>query len=151
MCIKSIVAFPDFTVEDKINGVKSKKGCRKIKAAALETVRKSVEKGEAVGHPAFWVCIPLPEAHTTHDLSSDSDTAQNEAQVSQESESIDAIAHILHVAAQYGGKIEILQHVEENMEFELTTTDGNAASVNTVDDKNNEKLEQKTHQKQEDN
>ena len=49
MCIKSIVSFPEFTVQDTISEIKSKKGCRKLKAETLDKIRGSVEKGESIG------------------------------------------------------------------------------------------------------
>ena len=115
-------------------GVKTKKGCRKIKAAALEKVRNAVTNGTSTGHPAFWVCVPLPDAHTTHDLNP---INLQESEETEETpvENMDAITHILNVAAQYGGKVHILQKGDENIiEFQLndTETTRNEQNVDVV-------------------
>lgn len=113
MCIKSIVSFPEFTVQETISEVKSKKGCRKLKAKTLDKIRNAVEKGESIGHPAFWVYIPLPEAHSTHDLESEADKAVN-------LENVDEIAQILNAAAQYGGPVQVVQKSGDIVEFQIT-------------------------------
>ena len=108
MCIKSIVTFPEFSIVDKIHGVKSKKGCRKLKATTLDNLRDGVEKGESIGHPAFWVHIPLPEAHSTHDILDTSSKVTDHG-------NMDEISHILQLAAQYGGHLEFAQQGAENI------------------------------------
>jgi len=134
MCIKSIVAFSDFNVEEDMIGIKTKKGCRKIKAATLEKVRHAILNGETIGHAAFWVCVPLPEAHTTHDLNPVHSQENEETEEEPPVENMDAITHILNVAAQYGGKVHILQKGDENIiEFQLNDTSTTSNEQNNDD------------------
>ena len=66
--VKSIVAFPEYSITERLRGVSSKKGVRKLKAATLGTLRGCIERGELQGEPGFWLHVPLPQAHTTHDV-----------------------------------------------------------------------------------
>lgn len=100
MCIKSVVTFPQFSVVEQIQTIKSKKGARKVKATTLDNLRDVLEKGGNFGHPAFWVHIPLPEAHTTHDI------VGTDERGAEQSNNLDEIAHILELAAQYGGHLD---------------------------------------------
>ena len=145
MCIKSVVSFPEFDIRDSMLAIKSKKGCRKLKEAALSRVRSSLSGGQSVGHPAFWLNIPLPEAHTTHELvppllSPQSHTSKADIRLSNTADEqpssgcvgssgndggLDAISQIVNVAAQYGGKVQILQKSNGDLlEFQLEDGSG---------------------------
>ena len=140
MCIKSIVCFPEYTVKDSIQKASSKKACRKLKASALNQIRDAFLNGEAIGHPAFWLHVPSPEAHTTHDL-----TPQNveETLTEQPTDGMDAITHILNVAAQYGGKVQILNKGTDNvLEFHLEHSSSSAEGT----EKNNDDVIAKERQ-----
>ena len=168
MCIKSVVSFPEFDIRDAMSTVKSKKGRRKLKETALSRVRNSLHSGQSVGHPAFWLNIPLPEAHTTHELvpppslgagspallthqhsftpplttdarllmnaTTTTDRRQtsgvgvcvdNNTDTVVDDDGLDAITHIINVAAQYGGKVQILQKSNGDLlQFQLSEEDG---------------------------
>lgn len=173
MCIKSVVSFPEFDICDAMSNVKSKKGRRKLKETALSRVRSSLYSGQSVGHPAFWLNIPLPEAHTTHELvipppvaatpaflthhqhaftpplttdarlllhattttpdrrqTSDAGicTEGNTNSNDTVDDGLDAITHIINVATQYGGKVQILQKSNGDLlQFQLSEEDGSGA------------------------
>ncbi|XP_066928980.1 uncharacterized protein [Clytia hemisphaerica] len=112
MCIKSIVCFPEHTVKHSIQKASSKKACRKLKASALNQIRDAFLNGEAIGHPAFWLHVPLPEAHTTHDLFPEN---VEERLIEQPTDSMDAITHILSVAARYGSKVQMSSKGTDNV------------------------------------
>lgn len=184
--------------------VKSKKGRRKLKETALSRVRSSLYSGQSVGHPAFWLNIPLPEAHTTHELvipppvaaassflthqhtftsplTTDSPlllhtdrrkttdvgicTENNTDNTNNDTadDGLDAITHIINVATQYGGKVQILQKSNGDLlQFQLSEEDGPAVEDNsstdesrtpttTVEDEPGSCLEENTLQKTEEN
>lgn len=178
MCIKSVVSFPEFNIQDALQNVKSKKGRRKIKENALGKVRASLVSGENIGHPAFWLNIPLPDAHTTHELAPlflhqrkqrtsggqqqgvcISNTTDGEefavasvgeggegcvdiGQEDNDGDGLDAITHIINVAAQYGGKVQILQksnggliqfQLDDDSNAENTTEKSRTLSSKTTD------------------
>ena len=120
-------------MDENIHEVKTKKGCRKLKAATLDKIRHAVDVGESIGHPAFWVYIPLPDAHTTHDVLAEPGKILD-------NENMDEIAQILNVAAQYGGQVHLLQRGDDNViEFKISENPGGEL-VETADHVTNEFL-----------
>ena len=70
MCIKSIVSFDQYALPTEQLPQKSKR-VRNMKENKLKALRLALQSGDCTAVPGFWLHIPLPEAHTSHDLLTD--------------------------------------------------------------------------------
>ena len=57
-------AILDPSVEGKFTGHADKT----LRASILNKLRQDIVNGRVTGEPAFWVKIPIPEAHENHEL-----------------------------------------------------------------------------------